>query len=112
MWFMVSRVSRSEQNAFFSDLYAKADAAGKKAAAAFPADGFGCGFAYVTVNGNTAFGRWVKRFRGWEKDYPWGMTLTVMEYGQSENHKYAYARAFASMLNEAGVLATAKSRSD
>ena len=100
------------QDAWFAELYAKADEAGRKAAAAVDPKHFGCGFAWVIVNGNSAFGRWVKKQRGWEKGYPWGMRLSIRDYNPRENHKIAYARAFAAVLERAGIKARAESRSD
>jgi hypothetical protein len=101
-----------DRDAWFAELYAKADQAGRKAAAAVAPKHFGCGFAWVIVNGNSAFGRWVKNHRGWERGYASGMCLSIRDYNPSENHKIAYARAFAAALREAGINARAESRSD
>ena len=108
---MARKQPRRDQDAWFAEVYTKADEAGKKAAAVGDPKHFGCGFAWVIVNGNTAFGRWVKKQRGWEKGYPWGMRLDIRDYSQSGNHKFAYASAFAAVLKEAGIKARADSRS-
>jgi hypothetical protein len=74
--------------------------------------GEGCGFAWISINGNSAFGRWAKKYKGWERLYPRGFGTSVSEFGQSENRKAAYAWAFANHLTAAGILAHADSRSD
>lgn len=107
----------------FNALAREAHAAGDAAAvAATPrpmhVEGFAtvedgvCGFAWVNVKGNTAFGRFAARV-GWRKDsYYGGRTLWVRAYGQSYTRKLAYATAYAKVLNDAGVPATAMGRMD
>lgn len=74
--------------------------------------GEGCGCAWISVNGNTAFARWAKRCKGWRKQTPSGVGLFVRRFGQSENRKLVYARAFAEVLRQAGIDARCDSRSD
>lgn len=109
---MIRKEARHGQDAWFAEVYAEADEAGKKAAAAIDPRQFGCGFAWVIVNGNSAFGLWVKKHRGWQKEYPRGLRLDIGDYNPSENHRFAYASAFAAVLKEAGIKARADSRSD
>jgi hypothetical protein len=79
---------------------------------------WGCGFASVCVKGNTPFGRWAVREKGWEKRFPSGVGLSIShpliprEFWQSENRKTAYAHAFAKVLRNAGIDAWVESRSD
>ncbi len=68
------------------------------------ADGV-CGFAWVTLKGNTAIARAAKnveRTTAWSygKGYPSGINLWVFAYGQSMQRKEAYARAFAKDLED------------
>lgn len=69
-----------------------------------------CGFAWVKVAGNTSFGRWAKAhgFSKWSR----GLAFWVGEFGQSMARKEAFARAFAQVLNAAGIEAFAESRMD
>lgn len=109
-------------------LYARADAAGKAAAAALTpkpmivsdprmrstyvvASGV-CGFAWVTFAGNTPFGRWAKANKLAKPAYPKGLMIWVSDYGQSMERKEAYARAFAAQLRADGVMAYSDSRAD
>jgi hypothetical protein len=70
-----------------------------------------CGFAWINVPGNSAFGRYAKK-RGYSKGYPSGINIWVREFGQSYERKMAYAQAFAAVLKEAGVKAYASGRLD
>ena len=115
----------------------KADAAGKAAAEACrpvpmvvgsPSTPFGndvdpnkkryyvpdgvCGFAWIAFGGNIPFGRWAKKNKIASKHYPKGLSIWVGDYGQSMQLKEAYARAFADVLQAAGVPAYAGSRMD
>lgn len=117
-------------------LYAAADAAGKQAAAlltpepmvvvqrANPFDDSSpivkayapeldgpCGFAWINVPGNSAFGRYAKKL-GHRKGYPKGIDIWVRDYRQSYQLKDAYARGFAAVLRANGVNAYAQSRLD
>jgi hypothetical protein len=112
----------------FPTLYVRADAAGKAAAQAHtPAPmivqdprmrsawiepGGICGFAWVTVPGNTPFGRWLKLTKKARPTYPKGLAIWVSDYGQSMERKAAYARAFAETLRAEGVQASWDSRAD
>lgn len=71
-----------------------------------------CGFAWVTVPGNTSFGRWAKKHGLMTKAYPKGLMHWVRVGQQSIQIKEAYARAFATILNEHGIPATWNSRLD
>jgi hypothetical protein len=62
-----------------------------------------CGFAWVIVQGNTAFGRWVKKDLLWEPCRPRGVGFFVTMFGQSFDRKSVYAEAFAVKLIEAGI---------
>lgn len=124
----------------FAALYAKADAAGKAAAAAcrptpmivgdakslfsneidyskptyYVADGV-CGFAWVNLKpGNSGFANWLKKMKLARRDeYYGGVTIWVSDYNQSMDRKSAYAGAFARVLNDAGFKrAYAMSRMD
>ena len=75
---MIRKEARHGQDAWFAEVYAEADEAGKKAAAAIDPRQFGCGFAWVIVNGNSAFGLWVKKHRGWQKSIP-GVCVSTLE---------------------------------
>lgn len=70
-----------------------------------------CGFAWITVDGNTSFGRWAAK-NGWSKGYPRGRQYWVSEFGQSYARKDAYARAFVETLGRHNIRATAGSRLD
>lgn len=71
-----------------------------------------CGFAWVHIAGTTPFARWAKKAGLASKDYPKGLMFWVREFGQSMQRKEEYARAFARVLNEAGIEAYACSRLD
>lgn len=128
------RLSEAESR----ELYARADAAGKKAADECvpvpmhvverenpfddnspiikryaPVMDGPCGFAWVIVKpGNSSFARYLKKI-GFSRDsYYGGINVWVRGYGQSYMRKGAYARAFAGVLSEAGIDAYAMSRMD
>lgn len=73
-----------------------------------------CGFAWVNVRpANSSFARYLKQCHGAHKAYAvGGVELWVHNFGQSYERKLAYARAFADVLNEAGVKAYASGRLD
>lgn len=77
------------------------------------ADGV-CGFAWVNVkpgNGQVAK-RLVALGLARRDSYAGGVTVWISEYNQSMTRKEAHARAFAKVLQEAGVKAYAGSRID
>jgi hypothetical protein len=71
-----------------------------------------CGFAWVSVPGNSSFGRWLKASGHGRPGYPRGIWYWVSEFGQSVERKEAMANAMARVLREAGVEAFANSRLD
>jgi hypothetical protein len=71
-----------DRDQWFAELYAEADEAGRKAAAAVDPKHFGCGFAWVIVNGNSAFGRWAKHHQGWERRYFSSMCLSIRDLSE------------------------------
>jgi hypothetical protein len=72
-----------------------------------------CGFAWIGyINGNSSFGRWVKKTGKGRKGYPSGMSIWVHQFGQSMTRKSAYAGAFAKVLNDNGVKCYPGSRMD
>ncbi len=126
------------QNAEFEALYAKAWQAGVKAVEEmappvpmivgtpttlfgtdidytkktyFVADGV-CGFAWVWIKGNTAFGRWAKKNGKAYGGYPTGLNLRIHAYNQSMQKKETHAYAMAEVLREAGITAYGQSRMD
>lgn len=123
-------------NPVFRDILDTAQAAGREAGAscrptpvAFVASGLDnkplpgavpevvhdgvCGFAWVHIKGNTAFGRWAKREGHAFTDYPSGLLLRVQgNYNQSMERKLAHARVMADVLKHHGIPAYAVSRLD
>ena len=121
-----------------AELFAQADAAGKRAADACvpvpmtvieranpfddtsaivreyaPVNDGVCGFAWVTVRpGTSSFARYLTRAHGARKDYYGGTAYWVSAYNQSMERKYAYARAFADVLSASGINAYPNSRMD
>lgn len=77
----------------------------------YVADGV-CGFAWVHIQGNTPFARWATKNGVARPGYPKGKDISCHEFGQSMQRKEAYARAYARVLNEAGIRAYAESRLD
>ncbi len=78
----------------------------------FVADGV-CGFAWVKIKGNTAFGRWAKKAGLARPDYPNGLAISAgARFNQSMQRKEAWAYAYAKVLKEAGIEAYASSRMD
>ena len=92
-----------------------------------------CGFAWVSIAGNTAFARWLKktgRYEAgcgfgsedrvrteteglhWGKGYPSGYHGWVWVGGQSITRKEAFARAFAGVLQGHDIRAYSGSRMD
>jgi hypothetical protein len=73
-----------------------------------------CGFAWINVrDGRSSFARWLKKNDlGRPDSYYGGVTIWVYKFGQSYEKKRAYAGAFSSVLNEAGIKAYSMSRLD
>jgi len=71
-----------------------------------------CGFAWVSMKGNTAFAKWAKENKLTSPEYPTGVCFWVGAFNQSMTRKEAYAYAFASVLNKHGITAYAGSRMD
>lgn len=110
----------------YQELVARAEAAGRAAAAAvvpvpmvvqgggksyYVGDGV-CGFGWVEIPGNTAFGRYMKAAGKARKTYPRGLYISSGIATQSMARNEAYAYAYAQVLNDAGIEAQAKSRID
>jgi hypothetical protein len=71
-----------------------------------------CGCTTVRVNGNSSFGRWAKKNRGWKVFDPPGVCLNEGPLWQSYERDLAYARGFVAVLREAGINAWYTSRLD
>lgn len=73
-----------------------------------------CGFAEVIVKpGNSRFANWLKKNNiGETRYYGGGVSVWVSEFGQSYQRKMAYAYAFAQVLREADIRASATGRLD
>ncbi len=135
------QTARRERADAFTELWAKAEAAGYAAGQAAtppamvvysPLRPFGdesvpdpskpvhvvpdgpCGFGWVTVHpGTCAFARWAVKTHGASKEYYGGVCVrNVREFNQSESRKRAFADAFAGVLQAAGIKAYAHSRLD
>ena len=110
----------------YQELVARAEAAGRVAAAAvnpvpmvvqgggksyYVGDGV-CGFGWVEIPGNTAFGKYMKAAGKARKTYPKGLSISSGGFSQSMARNEAYAYAYADVLQAAGIDAQAKSRMD
>lgn len=73
-----------------------------------------CGFAWVIVRpANSSFAIWAKENKDAARAYEGGMKVKwVSEFNQSVEQKYAYACAFAEVLNKYGINAHACDRVD
>jgi len=71
-----------------------------------------CGFGWVTVSGNTSFGKWLAKHKKARKGYPKGIELPIHAYEQSYERKSAHARAMADYLLSQGIECWAGSRLD
>lgn len=72
-----------------------------------------CGFAWVVIRpANSAFARWAKKTYNLRTGYGGGLHYWISDYGQSYELKQAYGRAFASVLQDAGLRAYCDSRLD
>lgn len=114
----------------YEELVARAEAAGKAAAAAAVpvpmvvswregsavrqefVEGGVCGFGWVEIPGNTAFGRWMKKVGKARPTYPKGLYVSNGLMTQSMARNEAYAIAYANVLEAAGLEARACSRID
>lgn len=77
----------------------------------YVADGV-CGFAWINVPGNSAFGKFLKNEKGCRTGYPKGINWWISEYNQSMERKEAFAYAAAKVLQKYGIKAQAYSRMD
>ena len=57
-----------------------------------------CGFAWISIPGNTPLGRAWKSLGLAKKAYPKGLSIWVSEFNQSYELKSVYARAFVKAL--------------
>ena len=72
-----------------------------------------CGFAWITVRpANSSFAIWAKKQGIMRTMYGGGVTYWVSSFGQSVDRKAAFAGAFAKVLRENGIQATAGDRLD
>lgn len=72
-----------------------------------------CGFAWVVIHpGNCSFACWLRKNKIGHKHYYGGWEIWVSEGGQSMERKQAYAKAFAEVVNAAGIKAYTGSRMD
>jgi hypothetical protein len=72
-----------------------------------------CGFAWVTVRpANSSFAIWAKKQGIMRAMYGGGVTYWVSVFGQSVDRKAAFAGAYAKVLRENGIQATAGDRLD
>jgi hypothetical protein len=125
------KADRATKYAAYEALWTRADEAGCAAAEATvpepmivhdvltghtyaPIDSGVCGFAWVSIRpGNSSFAIWAKKTGRCTTDhYAGGVRLWVGDYGQSYERKYAYARAFADTLRDAGIKAYTSGRLD
>jgi hypothetical protein len=72
-----------------------------------------CGFAWITVRpANSSFAIWAKKQGLMRPMYGGGVTYWVSQFGQSVDRKAAFAGAYAKVLRENGIQATAGDRLD
>lgn len=72
-----------------------------------------CGFAEIRFPARGGFQQWARATEKARKsDYQGGAYIWVREFDQSMERKAAYADAFAAVLREAGIQATAHSKED
>ena len=72
-----------------------------------------CGFAWITIRpANCAAAHYAKKHYRAQKAYYGGIQIWVHQFGQSYERKSAYADAFAQVLKEDGIPATAGGRLD
>lgn len=131
-------MATNKGNPALQELFARAEAAGRAAAAARvpepmvvvqradPLDDASpivkryapvmdgvCGFAWIVIRpGNCAAARYAKANLGARAGYGGGIHIWVSAYNQSYERKSAHASAFAAVLRAAGINAYADSRLD
>ena len=72
-----------------------------------------CGFAWINVRpANSSFAIWAKKQGLMRPMYGGGVTYWVSVFGQSVDRKAAFAGAYAKVLRENGIEATAGDRLD
>ena len=71
-----------------------------------------CGFGWVSLKGNTAFGRWAKKNGFARRGYPTGLRISSKLMTQSLARNEAWAEGFAAVLRENGIDAYGQSRID
>ena len=72
-----------------------------------------CGYAWVNISpARGAFVTYLKSIDVGRKGYYGGFEVSVREFGQSVDRKYAFAQAFAEILGKYGIQASAGSRLD
>lgn len=73
-----------------------------------------CGFAWVVIKpANSAFCKYLRSINvGSKRIYEPGYMIWISQYQQSVQKKETYAYAFAKVLQDAGIKATAGSRLD
>jgi len=121
-------VEREERNGKFEELWKQACEAGRMAAEAakpkmvravdelsgqvydpFPV----CGFSWIKIRpANCAFANWLKKMGLARNSYNGGVEISIADYNQSYDLKYAHASAAAKILQEVGIKAYADGRLD
>lgn len=72
-----------------------------------------CGFAWVTIRPNRGpLVAWLKKKGYGDAGHAGGFVIWINRYNQSQTRKYAYAKAFAEVLNLKGFNAVAGTRLD
>jgi hypothetical protein len=72
-----------------------------------------CGFAWVTIKpANSSFAVWAKKQGLARSAYGGGVMIWVRGFGQSVERKTAYAGAYAKVLRDNGIKASAGDRLD
>ena len=71
-----------------------------------------CGFGWVHLAGNTAFGRWARKNGHARPDYPTGLAISSKLMTQSLTRNEAWAHAVAAVLTDNGIAASGQSRID
>lgn len=72
-----------------------------------------CGFGWVHVKGNTAFGKWAKKTGHARPDWPTGLSIWSPLRTQSLARNEAWAHGVAKALRDGGIAdATGRSRID
>ena len=77
----------------------------------FVADGV-CGFGWVSLKGNTAFGKWLKKNGLARPGYPSGLSISSKLMTQSLARNSAWAHGAADFLEANGIKAYGQSRID